>query len=794
MKIRNAIARLSLVLLAAAGARGQVANDQCLTAELVTDGAPAAADDNAPAALADDGEAGCQPDSSHDVWFEYVATCNGNVTVDTLDSGQLDTVLSAYDGCGGAELACNDDFDDSLRSQMRFSATLGTSYWIRLASYADPGPYQLNIACRVAPPNDICSNALNIRAGIPAVGNNAGAAPLDDAAASCRPGADHDVWFSYLARCAGPVTLDTFGSSQGDPVLSVYDACGGTEMACNDDAVGGDSLQAELTFTPVFMQRYWVRLASLGEAGDYQLNVTCHAPPANDDCADAEPLGDGNPAAEGDSSTADALADGTASCAPQASHDVWYTYTATCDGVATIDTLGSAMTDPVLSVYDGCGGAELVCSDDNGDDLRPVVEFVTTSGHAYAVRVACNGTPGAFQLNVRCDGTPANDACASAALVTDGAPAVTADNTRAADPDDAEADCAAASDGDLWFEYIATCDGTVRMATTNASVDTVLSVYDACGGNTVVCNDDTGESTLSAVAFSASAGTSYWIRVASLVGRGRFDLNIACGGAPANDACDNPQAVVDGPNPVSNLKATTDGPDPGAGGRCDFGAGTDVASDVWFCYLASCNGIATFDLCAAEYDSKVAVYRGCSCPSEDPAVCNDDACDGTGSRVSMPVEQGEDLLVRVGGFLGAQGLGSLVISCEEVGACCSPEGCSIVPAHECSDDEQTFMGGGTNCAGDDDGDGIVNMCDRCAQSDLGVPLDFTGCQRGDFDLSGAVDAADYRQFLDCMAGPNVLPAPAAPVTPADCLQAFDGTEDGDVDLEDLRRLLRNFGD
>ena len=45
-----------------------------------------------------------------DVWFSYVPTCTGNLTIDTgCGGGNLDTILTVYGSCGGAELACNDD-------------------------------------------------------------------------------------------------------------------------------------------------------------------------------------------------------------------------------------------------------------------------------------------------------------------------------------------------------------------------------------------------------------------------------------------------------------------------------------------------------------------------------------------------------------------------------------------------------------------------------------------------------------------------------------------------------------
>ncbi len=139
------------------------------------------------------------------------------------------------------------------------------------------------------------------------------------------------------------------------------------------------------------------------------------------------------------------------------------------------------------------------------------------------------------------------------------------------------------------------------------------------------------------------------------------DCRFIPGGTLPNDECSTPQTVSDGPNSYTNIGATTDGPQ--EGGLC---AVVDVASDVWFCYEASCTGFVTFNLCASAYDTTMAVYEGCACPTAPAIDCSDDNCEfGLGSLVSLPAEQGDAFMVRVGGFADAQGDGSLVILCGE---------------------------------------------------------------------------------------------------------------------------------
>ena len=56
--------------------------------------------------------------------------------------------------------------------------------------------------------------------------------------AVCAPDDLWDRWFEFrTAGCAQTLTLDTVGS-QFDSTLAVFDSCGGTLLACNDDAGG----------------------------------------------------------------------------------------------------------------------------------------------------------------------------------------------------------------------------------------------------------------------------------------------------------------------------------------------------------------------------------------------------------------------------------------------------------------------------------------------------------------------------------------------------------------------------
>lgn len=136
--------------------------------------------------------------------------------------------------------------------------------------------------------------------------------------------------------------------------------------------------------------------------------------------------------------------------------------------------------------------------------------------------------------------------------------------------------------------------------------------------------------------------------------------------AVPNSSCFLPAPAMDGSQPVNSLGATTDGPDEPT--LCEYYGLTQVESDIWFCYQATCTGEAVISLCGSNFDTKMAVYAGCQCPDADSAIaCSDDDCGSAPqnlqSRVAVNVVAGQSYMIRIGGFAGQQGEGALNISC-----------------------------------------------------------------------------------------------------------------------------------
>ena len=140
----------------------------------------------------------------------------------------------------------------------------------------------------------------------------------------------------------------------------------------------------------------------------------------NDDCADATSVVPGTY----DFSTLGATTDGPdqpgSPCdqfeESNVNNDVWFEYTATCDGAATFSTCGTADFDTRIAVYPGgqcppSAESLIVCNDDFGDcaGFTSQLEWLVTEGSTYLLRIggydSSESGEGSFELTEECGGT-----------------------------------------------------------------------------------------------------------------------------------------------------------------------------------------------------------------------------------------------------------------------------------------------------------------------------------------------------------------------------------------------------
>jgi len=140
-----------------------------------------------------------------------------------------------------------------------------------------------------------------------------------------------------------------------------------------------------------------------------------------------------------------------------------------------------------------------------------------------------------------------------------------------------------------------------------------------------------------------------------------------------SDDCSTPEFVSGSFFSVEfdTTNATT-GPEGQDNARCDFNGTRAIEHDLWFLWTAPFDGSAIVRTCSPfqpQLDTRVAVYDGADCPSQEPEECSDDDGCGTshelGSWVSFQAHAGNDYLIQVGVFPGSPtGEGGLTLELE----------------------------------------------------------------------------------------------------------------------------------
>ncbi|NBX25860.1 MAG: hypothetical protein EBQ99_07400 [Planctomycetes bacterium] len=180
---------------------------------------------------------------------------------------------------------------------------------------------------------------------------------------------------------------------------------------------------------------------------------------------------------------------------------------------------------------------------------------------------------------------------------------------------------------------------------------------------------------------------------------------------PVNDRRADALSVGEGLWNFDSAEASTD-PEP-LPAWCDEGTGLAISNDVWFLFDPPRAAWWTIGTCGASpWDTRIAIYPP---GSSMPMACSDDACQGDAAELRVPLEAGEPVLIRLGGW-GHGGLGVLRILED---------------------------GGNGSCPGDLDGDAHVTA------ADIGSLLVVFGSDMAEADLdgSGTVDSGDLGLLL-----------------------------------------------
>ncbi len=602
-------------------------NDLCSTADPISDGATAfttiGAGTDGPS------NAACQFDGQtyNDIWYNYTATCTGDLTVSLCGSG-YDTDLVIYSGCGcpasnGTMLGCNDDgcpgaAPDSWRSELpsvdftQIPVVAGSCYKIRVGGWdaGSLGTGTINISCsgtaQCVPPD--CSD------------NN----PCTTDA--CNAGVCSHIPNTLPCSDGDACTLGDACSSgvcqPGSPV-----ACNDGNVCTNDVCVGGSC-----TFAPVSGPCNDGDPCTVGE---FCQSGTCTggSPP---DCSGA-----------GDACN-------TASCGtggPAGNCDVLTPSNegGPCNGTLGVCQNGDCILDP---------GATRVYM------VRPgqpeTASLAVGPGETLTLEVFLEETDlqrlGGYQMSLPGAAT-ANGASGSVTYVdTAGSGGSVLIDTGRSDwvyfgEPSAPIPFYSESGLPVGFAFLASLplgEGPTVTSPVYLGEFQFQVSPDACGSFTLAFLPD-GAQPNGGSALIDETGLG---QVAAYYA----PLDIVIG--PGNDDCADATPLLG-----NSLSIPFDT-------QCSFQDGAlhacgAIDSDVWYAYTSTCAGqltVSTETGCAM--DTAIAIYRdgaACTPTNVDLVACANTV--GVCEAITTPVFLGDELLVRVGSIAGAQGAGTLTVTC-----------------------------------------------------------------------------------------------------------------------------------
>jgi hypothetical protein len=406
----------TLTLLASSSARAQ-GSDNCATPQVISGLGPHAFNTTTATTGSQGQTVACSFSQGvdNDVWFRWTAPQNGTVALSTCQQTTVDTKIAVYGGTScpvGSAIACSDD-DCGVQSQTSFVTGTGVTYVFQIGSSpGNPGGTGTFTLTYLPPAtNDNCAT--------PAVITGPGPIPFDNSLASTgtqgqnNPGCvnvKNDLWYQWTAPATGIAHLSLCGQTAVDTAIAVY--TGGTcpsahSIACDDDACGLQSMTSfGVTAGAVFM----LQIGSSGgaSAGLGTFTIDVEATPANDDCGSPLTIGPGG--VSFDTTSATTGSQGQSNPCGTIENDLWYAWTPSGTGTATIDTCGQTALNTSLAVYSGSGcpsGAALACNDD-GCGQQSSVTFNIVAGTTYLIQVGSSpgsgGGPGSFIISTNAVG------------------------------------------------------------------------------------------------------------------------------------------------------------------------------------------------------------------------------------------------------------------------------------------------------------------------------------------------------------------------------------------------------
>jgi len=386
-------------------------------------------------------------DGGEDIIYEMTVTAAVDLDITVDPQGTTWTGILVDDACPPDPSTCLYTATNSgsgVYKMVNKHFEPGT-YFLMLDTYPSPDcipAFTLTVETAAAPtPGDNCASPIvvSLPAALPYTNTNTTCARVNDYSNTCLGYYDGGEDIIYQLDVTEAVSIDIAFDPTGETYTGILldDACPADPTTCIAKSTTSGSGAHGIYGGDLAPGTYFIMIDTWPSPNcitDFNLSITAFAGgPENDDWVNATKLDD---VTNLEFTTVGASFDGPGGC--QTAPNVWYCYTASCTGTATISLCGSSY-DTKLGVYETCGDpatSTLLACNDDACGVQSEVEIAVTAGSEYLIEVGGYSTNvGAGLLSVSCEScpdTPPNDNCSDVTAVTlaDGVTQVlTGDNT-----------------------------------------------------------------------------------------------------------------------------------------------------------------------------------------------------------------------------------------------------------------------------------------------------------------------------------------------------------------------------
>ncbi|MEL6256507.1 MAG: hypothetical protein AAFR87_31180, partial [Bacteroidota bacterium] len=460
-------------------------------------------------------ELACDPNNQEnfDIWYSFDMPFDGNVKVSGSSASHK---LALFDACGGIEIAC------LTSTGFYLNLDSNETYFLRFASNSNSaGTSNLSIQAFSPPTNDSCDNAISLgdlRMPVDLNLDNRGASESLNASCESARFEYLDLWYEFEMPFDGNVKITgVFGVNR----LSLFDGCGGSELACNTSLTFWQGLDSG--------QVYLMRYSSLrNQAINDQINILAVPTASNDECTNAtflDSLELGRSVSLDTRSASESL-DASCETASADNLDLWYEFVMPFFGNIKITGVFGVNK---IALYDGCGGNELECSA-SGAFFENLV-----SGQRYLLRYAAVTQQSNFdQINLQAIPTGLNDECVDAFLIPDidQEQTISLDTRAASESLDSNCETDTDENLDLWYKFNMPFEGLLKVS--GVFGVNKLALFDSCGGNEMACFSSNG------VFYNLNSTQTYFLRYATTQQMANVDdFRVQAFRNLAHDLCEN---------------------------------------------------------------------------------------------------------------------------------------------------------------------------------------------------------------------------------------------------------------